>query len=90
MDNENSNLSKIVSRIDLGNSLTINDLRDKEFSGALLTIKEKLALSNFDKFRIRELNSIADDLSFHKRYREIQIMANIGTHEEFLNEKYCI
>ena len=67
---------------------TINDLREKEFGGKSLSKQEKLALSNFDKFRILELNKQTDDLSFHKRYRELQVMANLGNYEEFLKAKY--
>jgi hypothetical protein len=69
--------------------LTINDLREREFSGKSLTPEQKLALSNFDKFRITELNKQVDDISFHKRYRELQVMANFGNYEEFLKEKYA-
>jgi hypothetical protein len=69
-------------------SLSINDLREREFSGKSLTDEQKLALSNFDKFRIYELNKQADDISFHNRYRELQVMANLGNYEEFLKEKY--
>lgn len=68
--------------------LTINDLREKEFSGKSINPQERLALSNFDKFRILELNKQTDDISFHKRYRELQVMANLGNYEEFLKEKY--
>jgi hypothetical protein len=72
----------------LGGSISINDLREKEFSGKLLSESEKLALANFDKFRISELNQQPDDLSFHQRYRELQIIANLGDYREFLDEKY--
>lgn len=68
--------------------LTINDLREKEYSGKSLTKQERIALANYDKFRISELNKQQDDLSFHKRYRELQVMANLGNYEEFLKDKY--
>jgi hypothetical protein len=68
--------------------LTINDVREREFSGKSLTPEQKAALSNFDKFRILELNKQSDDIEFHKRYRELQVMANFGNFEEFLKEKY--
>lgn len=76
---------------ELVNSLpTINDLREKEFNGETLTEKEALALANFDRFRIAELNAqMDDDMAFHKRYRELHVMANLGDYEEFLKEKYC-
>lgn len=68
--------------------VTINDLREKEFNGKGVTPEQKKALANFDKFRIAELNKQPDDISFHKRYRELQVMANLGNYEEFLKEKY--
>ena len=67
---------------------TINDLREREYSGKSLNKTEKLALSNFDKFRINELNKPMDDITFHKRYSELTVMANLGNYDEFLKEKY--
>ena len=67
---------------------TINDLREREYSGKSLSKVEKTALANFDKFRITELNKPMDDITFHKRYSELQIMANLGNYDEFLKEKY--
>lgn len=72
----------------LGVGLSINDLREKEFNGLSLSGEERLALKNFDKFRISELNKQQSDMDFHKRYRELQVMANLGDYKEFLNEKY--
>ena len=68
--------------------VTINDLREKEFNAKQISATEKKALANFDKFRINELNNQPDDISFHKRYRELQVMANLGNFEEFLKQKY--
>ncbi|MEW6467959.1 MAG: hypothetical protein AB1458_03495 [Bacteroidota bacterium] len=73
--------------IDTG-GVSINDLREREFNGKSLSEQEKTALANFDRFRIAELNKQPDDLSFHRRYRELQVMANLGNYEEFLKEKY--
>jgi hypothetical protein len=88
MDKKNLLSNQATKRVDLGNSPTINDLREKEFKGVPLSHSEKLSLVNFDKFRIKELNAQLDDMSFHKRYRELQIMANLGSYTEFLDEKY--
>ena len=68
--------------------VSINDLRYKEFNNIELTSKEALALRNFDKFRISELNKIKSDEEFHIRYRELQVMANLGDHTEFLKAEY--
>ncbi|MDQ3045925.1 MAG: hypothetical protein M3R27_00120 [Bacteroidota bacterium] len=88
MENRTNILNKYFAKADIGGSPSINDLREKEFNGEPLTMKEKQALVNFDQFRISELNAQKDDMAFHKRYRELQIMANLGDFEEFLKEKY--
>ena len=36
----------------LGGTESINDLRDKEFNGKELTPQQRLALKNFDRYRI--------------------------------------
>lgn len=90
MKNRTSILNKYFAKADIGGVPSINDLREKEFNGEPLTIKEKQALVNFDRFRINELNAQKDDLAFHKKYRELQVMANLGDYEEFLKEKYFI
>ena len=63
-------------------------MREKEFNGESLTSDEWRALKNFDKFRISELNNQKTDLDFHKRYRELQVMANLGDYKEFLGDQY--
>ena len=90
-DNKNTNESVNAYLKEAGISsggATINDLREREYSGKSLNKQEKLALSNFDKFRIAELNKPMDDITFHKRYSELQVMANLGNYDEFLKEKY--
>lgn len=72
----------------LGGTVSINDLREKEFSGKQLSYDEQTALKNFDRYRISELNKQVSDMAFHERYRELQIMANLGDFSEFLKEKY--
>lgn len=83
-------LNKYNSKTDIGGAPSINDLRDNEFSNVPLTPKEKQALINFDRYRISELNSQSGDTAFHKRYRELQVMANMYDFEEFLKEKYFV
>ena len=80
-------LGKYSVKTDTGIA-SINDLREKEFNGEKLSLKEKQALVNFDRYRLKELNAISDDMEFHKRYRELQVQANLGEFEEFLKEKY--
>ena len=88
MKNPTDLLKKYHAKVDIGGTPSINDLREKEFNGEPLTIKEKQALVNFDRYRINELNAQKDDMSFHKKYQELQVMSNLGDFEEFLKEKY--
>ena len=90
MENRAKLLNKYFAKADIGGTPSINDLREKEFNGEPLTLKEKQALVNFDRFRLNQLNSQTDDLTFHKKYQELQVMANLGEYTEFLNQKYFI
>ena len=90
MSKRTATLKKYSSKEEIGVSLSINDLREKEFNNEPLTQKEKQALVNFDNYRIKELNAQIDDMAFHKRYRELQVLANLGEYEEFLKPKYFI
>lgn len=80
-------LSKLFSRSTRSVTLSINDIRDKEFSGQKLSSEERYALSNFDKYRIKILNSQPNDEAFHEAYRKIQVIANLGDWHDFLNEE---
>ena len=55
-----------------------------------LSEKEKVALSNFDKYRIFVLNDQESEEVFHKKYMQLQAMANLSPYEEFLQDKYII
>ncbi len=81
---------KKVFAKELGTSLvvSINDLRDKEFSGIKLSPEERFALSNFDKYRINILNSQENEETYHQHYRQLQVIANLGDWHEFLKEEY--
>jgi len=67
---------------------SINDLRDKEFSGAKLNPDEKAALSNFDRYRLNVLNSETNEEVFHYKYRQLQVIANLSDWKEFLHENF--
>ena len=75
-------------KAELTGIVSINDLRYKEFNNIELSSDEALALRNFDRFRISELNKIKGDAEFHIRYRELQVMANLGDYMEFLKADY--
>lgn len=81
-------LSLLLNKKTTGLVVSINDLRDKEFSGIKLTAEEKLALSNFDRYRINVLNAQNDEQEFHLKYRQIQVIANLSNWKEFLEEEF--
>ena len=88
MENRSKILGKYFAKSEIGGAISINDLREKELSGELLTLMEKQALANFDRYRISQLRMQSDDMAFHEKYRQLQIMANLGDYEEFLKDKY--
>ena len=90
MENRTKTLNSYFAKSDVGETPSINDIREKEFNGEPLPAKEKQALINFDRFRLDVLNAQTDDMAFHKRYQELQVMANLGNYTEFLKEKYFL
>ncbi len=88
MSEKQKALSQSYLKQSLGGTVSINDLREREFNSEQLSDEEKTALRNFDRFRISELNKQVSDTAFHERYQELQIMANMGEYTEFLKEKY--
>jgi hypothetical protein len=86
MEKGNGLLSRILKD---GTALgvSINDLREREFSGQKLSFDEKRALENFDKYRIQVLSGEHDDEKFHYKYRQLQVIANLGEWTDFLGEE---
>jgi hypothetical protein len=82
------NLSDFFTKKTIGGEASINDLRDKEFSGKHLSTEEKRALQNYDNYRISLLNAQDSDEAFHKAYRQLQVIANLGDWKEFLKADY--
>lgn len=72
----------------LGDHVTINDLREREFKGEALSADEKKAIRNFEVYRLKVLNEQTTDEEFHKKYQQLQVLANLGSFEEFLKEKF--
>ncbi len=89
MEFKNDIAKRFFSKQDIGGAESINDLRDKEFSGKTLTAEEKYALANFDKYRLNILNSQEDDEQFHLHYRQIQVISNLGDWREFIKDEYA-
>ena len=81
-------LNTLLNKKQTGLVTSINDLRDKEFSGNKLSSEEKLALNNFDRYRIQVLNSQTDEEKFHYHYRQLQVIANLSDWHEFLGERF--
>jgi hypothetical protein len=73
---------------DAGSTVSISDLRDKEFRNETLAEEESQAILNFDRFRLAELNKIKNNFEFNVRYCELQIMSNLADYKEFLKEEY--
>ena len=69
-------------------SITINDLKDKDYSGVKLSAQEYTALKNYDRYRIIYLNSAQNEEEFSKRYIELQAKANLSPYTEFLSPPY--
>ena len=88
MDFKNDITKHFFSKQDIGGAESINDLRDKEFSGKTLTAEEKYALANFDKYRLNILNSQENEEQFHLNYRRIQVISNLGDWREFIKDEY--
>ena len=78
---ENKNLGiKIFS--------SINDLRERDYKDYELSPNERLAIKNYDRYRINELNNQISEAKFHNKYMQLQVMANLTPYEEFLKEDY--
>lgn len=88
MEFKNTIINRFFTKQDIGGAESINDLRDKEFSGKSLSAEEKYALANFDKYRLSVLNSHEDEEKFHLLYRQIQVISNLGDWREFLKEEF--
>jgi len=88
MEFKNNTVSRFFTKQDIGGAESINDLRDKEFSGKSLTAEEKYALANFDKYRLSILNTQEDEEKFNLLYRQIQVISNLGDWREFLKEEF--
>lgn len=79
-------LKKLFSKEQAGLVVSINDLRDKEFGGQRLTTEEKMALANYDRYRLEVLNAQTDEDQFHYHYRQLQVVANLSDWREFLKD----
>ena len=84
----NQLIQRFFTKKEIGGEISVNDLRDREFSGEKLNAEEKTALANYDAYRINVLNAQENDEDFHAAYRQLQVIANLGDWKEFLKEQY--
>ena len=82
----NSNIT--TEKSNFKDFFSINDLREKDYEDIDLSPNERLAIKNFDRYRISELNKQVSENKFHNRYMQLQVMANLSPFEEFLKEDY--
>ena len=85
---ENNNVS--TGKSSIIDFFSINDLREKDYKDLSLLPNERLAIKNFDRYRIAELNKQTSENKFHNKYMQLQVMANLSPFEEFLKEDYFI
>ena len=88
MNNRQEIYKNYFANKEFGESITITDLKAKEFGDEKLSEEESQAILNFDRFRLAELNKLKDDFEFNARYCELQIMSNLADYKEFLKEEY--
>lgn len=70
--------------------ITINDLIDCDINEQPLSHQQRLALKNFERYKIHELNQQLTEVEFNKKYRKLQVMANLHPFKEFLKEIYFV
>lgn len=69
-------------------NISVNDLRDRLDYGQEVSSEELRAIKNFEHYQISVLNQQLSDEDFHKKYKQIQVLANLGSYKEFLKDKY--
>lgn len=90
MENRQEIYKNYFANKNFGETITITDLKTKEFRDEKLAEEEAQAILNFDRFRLTELNKLKDDFEFNARYCELQLLANFADFKEFLKEEYFL
>ncbi len=88
MKPQRSNISEQAQQDSIKGFVSINDLRERDFKDETLNPNERLALKNFDRYRLTILTKTSDDTAFHQNYTKIQVKANLSPYTEFLKEEY--
>ena len=68
--------------------LSINELKELEYSSSELTPQQRLAIKNFDRYRFKVLTSIKSEEVFHKEFQRLQVFSNLSNYEDFLKDEY--
>lgn len=79
-----------IEKSSIKDFFSINDLREKDYKDIELLPNERLAIKNFDRYRISELNKQTSEDKFHNKYLQLQVMANLSPYQEFLKEDYFL
>lgn len=87
-DSKENIVKKYISKSVIGGTVSINDLREMEYKDETLSPSQRLAIKNYDRYRITELNKQTSEENFHRRYFQLQVLANLAPYEEFLKENY--
>lgn len=67
---------------------TIADLQDKEFNGEPLTEEEEIALSSFQKLRVKKLaKKQHKEEAFHARFEYLRAISNLVDYRQFISNK---
>ena len=90
MSNNLKNNDTRIKKSSIKDFFSINDLREKDYEDISLLPNERLAIKNYDRYRISELNMQLSEEKFHNRYMQLQVMANLSPYEEFLKEDYFL
>ena len=62
--------------------------KDKLDNGVELTLEELTSIKNYEHYQISVLSKEMSDDEFNKKYQQLQVLANLGSFDEFLKEKY--
>ena len=90
MSNDIRNSKTNTGKSTIKDFFSVNDLREKDYQEINLLPNERLAIKNFDRYRICELNKQKTEECFNNKYMQLQVMANLTPYQEFLKEEYFL
>ncbi|MDC3259961.1 hypothetical protein OAU66_00215 [bacterium] len=89
MENTKKKVQSYYRQAFIEGNISINDLRDKLDNGVELTLEELTSIKNYEHYQLSVLSKEMSDDEFNKKYQQLQVLANLGSFEEFLKEKYA-